>query len=102
MRQLTDSEINLIKEAHGYIYHVVFKENIFQSWHDVTVFTLPQLITAFREGFDYKAELDPKPKRLYFRDMEVLLFYRVGLSEFVPLKDVPELALLLSYPSPNV
>lgn len=101
MRQLTDSEKNLIKEAQGYIYHVVFNENTFES-PDKTVFTLPQLITAFREGFVYKHGSNYTSERRYFRDMNVLLFYRVGLSEFVPLKDVPELALLLSYPSPNV
>ena len=100
MRQLTDSEKNLIKEAQGYIYHVVFTDSN-DEYPNKTVFTLPQLITAFREGFEYKKP-GYNPKRLYFGDMVVLLFYRVGLSEFVPWKDVPELALLLDSPSPNV
>ena len=100
MRQLTDSEKNLIKEAQGYIYHVAYEESSGNSPY-ITVFTLPQLITAFREGFFHMPGYY-HDERLFFKNMEVLLFYRVGLSEFVPLKDVPELALLLSYPSPNV
>ena len=81
---------------------MLFKENFFHPSHDVTVFTLPQLITAFREGFDYLGKIDDEPKRLNLRNMDVLLFHRVGLPDFVELKDVPELALLLQYPTPNV
>lgn len=102
MAQLSDSDKVLIQEAQGYVYHVLFKENMFHPEHDVTCFTLPQLITAFREGFDYLGKYDNECKRLYFSRMDVLMVYRAGLTEFVNLGEVPELALLLSYPRPNV
>ncbi len=102
MAQLTEEEKQLIKEAHYYIYHVVFKEDFFHPSHDVTVFTLPQLITAFREGFDYKGRWEEKPRRYQLREMGLLLIYRPGLPDFMEISQIPELKLLLSYPTPNV
>ena len=102
MSQLEESDRSLIKDAHGYVYHVLFKENMFHPSYDIAVFTFSQLITAFREGFDYWYSLEDKPKRLNLRKMEVLLFYRVGLPDFVSLDKVPEFVLLLDYPTPNV
>ena len=101
MAQLTDQEKALIQEAQSYVYHVVFKEDFFDPYHDVTCFTFPQLIAALREGFNYVNEYG-EIKHYVMRKMQVLKVYRQGLDGFVNFADVPELRLVLSYPYPNV
>lgn len=101
MAQLTDQEKTLIQEAQFFVYHVVFKENIFSPDHDVTCFTFPQLISAFREGFNY-IDRYGEINHYAMRKMEVLKIYRHGLPGFVKIEEVPELKLVLSYPYPNV
>lgn len=92
MKQLTDEEKSLIRDAQCFVYHVT------DGNHDVVRFTFSQLITAISEGYSYIGAYGGK-HNIFFDYSYEYLIWRVGLPDYMPIEKIPELKLLLDSPN---